>query len=784
MANIQGQKKWSEVRLLETHELARGGVNGNLNEQAKALADRTEFLNQEKASKSEIVQGVFEFGTFAEFNAAKTSLPANCTVVIGEENKTGTGTWGIGNNRWNGIDLKKSSFDPVIQANEYTNQKTEKVIRGLSGKNIFNPTAPDIAIGYFPVHTTGNLQANASYNTTGFIPVVSNLQYSVHYKHYWAWYDANKVFISGTSDANTEKTQTAPVNAVYMRASCPVGVWNVFQVEQSTAPTSYEAYTQEIFLDPNRVRTNSLPSTVLTDNSLAIEKVSFKKTGKNIFNKNAVTNGFYIGANGQQGQSVNHAVSEFIAVQPSTQYMAASGNSGARFICFYDENKLFVSGGLDDSAFTTKTFTTTAQTKFIRVSVRVQDLAGFQVEIGSVSTVFEDYCYKLVVASNIPIIASILNNQVETDHIKDYAITPSKVNFIKTTKNLFNKATATIGVFIDPTNGNTTANTGYDTSALIPVQPSTQYWGQGLNGMRFVAFYNASGILITGGVNDTNKLKTFTTPSDVYFVRVSIDHADLAIFQLEKGSARTEFQSFGYYLETSDGLPIISGGVTATPSISTWAGKSWATLGDSITAGQTWQGFVVNKYGLVWTNYGIGGTKISGSSVDANAMCQDTRINAIPTTVDLVTLMGGTNDWAQNVPLGDINSTDPLTFNGALNTFAQKAFKRWPTKRIALATTPYGEIPAFESRPGWTSPAKNSLGLTTNDYAEAIRQFCKRANLHCIDVALSAGWGALNITEALGGSTTDHLHPTSGSNAAKGIGIVHIKALKDIEPLQ
>lgn len=113
MSNIQGQKKWSEVRLLETHELARGGVNGNLNEQAQALADRTEFLNQEKASKSEIAQGVFEFGTYAEFNSAKAILPLNCTVVIGEENKTGSGQWGIGNNRWNGTSLTKSPYDPV-----------------------------------------------------------------------------------------------------------------------------------------------------------------------------------------------------------------------------------------------------------------------------------------------------------------------------------------------------------------------------------------------------------------------------------------------------------------------------------------------------------------------------------------------------------------------------------------------------------------------------------------------------------------------------------------------
>lgn len=115
MANINGRKKWSPVRLLETHELARGGVNGNLNEQAQALADRTELLMEEKASKTEIVQGVFEFGTYAEFDAAKLSLPLNCTVIINEI-PTGTQTWGQGTNRWNGTTLTKSAYDPLTQA--------------------------------------------------------------------------------------------------------------------------------------------------------------------------------------------------------------------------------------------------------------------------------------------------------------------------------------------------------------------------------------------------------------------------------------------------------------------------------------------------------------------------------------------------------------------------------------------------------------------------------------------------------------------------------------------
>lgn len=115
MANFEGHKNWSPVRILEHSELARGGINGNMNEQAKALTERTELLMEEKASKSEIVQGHYEFNTYAEFNAIKSTLPLNCTVIINEM-PTGTQTWGQGTNRWNGTTLSKSAYDPKAQA--------------------------------------------------------------------------------------------------------------------------------------------------------------------------------------------------------------------------------------------------------------------------------------------------------------------------------------------------------------------------------------------------------------------------------------------------------------------------------------------------------------------------------------------------------------------------------------------------------------------------------------------------------------------------------------------
>lgn len=114
MVDISGDAKWSPVRVLEDNELARGGINGNMNEQAKALVNRTEFLSQEKANKKDIVQGQYRFTTLAKFNAVKSTIPVNSTVIIDEAGEN------QGANTWDGSILKKSSYDPLQQANIYT----------------------------------------------------------------------------------------------------------------------------------------------------------------------------------------------------------------------------------------------------------------------------------------------------------------------------------------------------------------------------------------------------------------------------------------------------------------------------------------------------------------------------------------------------------------------------------------------------------------------------------------------------------------------------------------
>lgn len=218
MPNLEAQAAWVPVREIGI-ELARGGPNGNMNEQAKALLARTEYLNQEKASKFEIVQGHYEFNTYAEFNAIKSTLPLNCTVIINEM-PTGTQTWGQGTNRWNGTTLTKSAYDPLTQAKaDATNKANAAEVNAKTyadaqiAKNTTSFIDTDIAVPIDVLKNTSNnnrinpvtgeLTYSLGINTTDFIPVKAgdhliskptNIN-SFSATPMFAVYDANKVFI-------------------------------------------------------------------------------------------------------------------------------------------------------------------------------------------------------------------------------------------------------------------------------------------------------------------------------------------------------------------------------------------------------------------------------------------------------------------------------------------------------------------------------------------------------------------------------------------------------------
>lgn len=193
-------------------------------------------------------------------------------------------------------------------------------------------------------------------------------------------------------------------------------------------------------------------------------------------------------------------------------------------------------------------------------------------------------------------------------------------------------------------------------------------------------------------------------------------------------------------------------------------GKILCTYGDSITAQQTWQDYVQRELGFSkYYNHGVGGRRLM-------AMATDECLAEITEDFDVILVMGGTNDWAQDRTIGaenDINTDDQTftgTFYGGLNALMKKLTTKYPTKRIVFMTqTPVknsnGEN--FFLKKGSADGLKNSNGNTTRDFAKATLNACGNNHVPCIDLNSLVGWNENNISSFVLNENDMFFHPTS-----------------------
>ncbi|KAF0598719.1 SGNH/GDSL hydrolase family protein [Acinetobacter baumannii] len=95
-----------------------------INETNRATSAEVALQNQVNA----LGGGTYGFNTYSAFDAVKSTIPANSLVNISEVNNTGTGSWGQGDNVWDGTNLTKSPYDPLQLAKDFAN-----------ANKIFNP---------------------------------------------------------------------------------------------------------------------------------------------------------------------------------------------------------------------------------------------------------------------------------------------------------------------------------------------------------------------------------------------------------------------------------------------------------------------------------------------------------------------------------------------------------------------------------------------------------------------------------------------------------------------
>jgi hypothetical protein len=511
-------------------------------------------------------------GVYATVASLQTALPngANGIYLV-----TGDGNWYF----WSGSAWTVGgAYQAVTLADGSVGFK--QLYGAVQGKNLFDKSK--VTAGNFVSSSSGALQVNSVYNASDYIPVKPGTAYTITQTRALAFYDASKTYISGIDNTNNAQlTFTTPANAAYVRVSFVATATDTIQVELGSTATAYEQYgyfsipllkpsMQPASVGQNEITkggvgstniaNNSVLSVHIADSQISARHISGANPGKNLYNKDTRTIGFYISSvDGSRMASSAYDSSDYISIKPNTAYAF----NGFRMMAWYDANKVFISGLDSGVAGNLTTATSPANAAYARCSVGVS-WNPFQFEEGSAPTSYVPY--GITWTSLIPTIApqSVGSAEIKAGGVGETNIAVGSVNnsHLKNAvqgKNLFNKDTVIMNSFIGFDSGTVvTPHASYTSSDWIPVTENTQYAFYGVMTQHY-AFYDANkkriGPATNGGGNDSGGIFITTMPGTA-FMRVTTDQAALGYAQIEKGTARTAWEKYGYslsYLNIKEG---------------------------------------------------------------------------------------------------------------------------------------------------------------------------------------------------------------------------------------
>lgn len=250
--------------------------------------------------------------------------------------------------------------------------------------NLFDKT--NVTAGKYINSTNGLPATNATYSASDFIPIRSNAIYSVNYSRPCAFYDENKVYISGFAIGATPSTFTTPLNAQFFRISpYTTELSNFMLLEGSSMPVTYIPYDDKFIILDSILNTNIRRTT----EKITKDDVSFikKNYGSNLFNIASDKNVLDHYAN-----SVNGATSSNIAYNMAVVDVVGGETytlSDKSHIAWMDANGNFISGsGQSD---TIKTQVAPINAKTLKASVYKAFWTTFRVNVGSVLLPYEPY---------------------------------------------------------------------------------------------------------------------------------------------------------------------------------------------------------------------------------------------------------------------------------------------------------------------------------------------------------------------------------------------------------
>ena len=155
-------------------------------------------------------------------------------------------------------------------------------------------------------------------------------------------------------------------------------------------------------------------------------------------------------------------------------------------------------------------------------------------------------------------------------------------------------------------------------------------------------------------------------------------------------------------------------------------------------------------------------------------MSDDTRINGIPEDTDILTIMGGTNDWASRISIGTIDDDTRDTFIGGYKYLIEKVMQRIPNARIILMTPPFGYYNS-----GVGTGEINGVGTKLIEYINAVKSVAEYYKLPLINMYQDLGINKFNKDSFLIDEDVQ-VHPNSnGGKRIAGLVIGTFEKIKN-----
>nr|WP_302661375.1 GDSL-type esterase/lipase family protein [uncultured Clostridium sp.] len=444
--------------------------------------------------------------------------------------------------------------------------------------------------------------------------------------------------------------------------------------EVATTGTTTEAVQSKV---EEMAEQGLIQAYTLGDNTVEPKKTTFfnEHKGRNLLKPNNIDFGTWLGNNtggttATKEPSANGGWNSFraIEIEPNKDYVflingAFFTGSNANYSYWYDADgnaiSMFEFAGV---------VTSPSNAKYVRASFKGATTSKYGVYQASGVVAHEDY--------------------IEPYYTFDISYLPKEEDNRKKTKNLFDEGAITLDSYLP--GGNLSGNSnGWKVSDFIEVKPNTDYilsqqYSIYTFNSNYCWFYDENKSVISNITSNP-----FTTPANCKYVRFSIQN-QVTYMQLEEGTEIGYYIPYGYEEDYRELLK------------SPLLGKKYCPIGDSITA-SGWGYELARQTGMVVNNYNaIGGTTVSGAYDGTTNMCGTTRIQATPSDTEIITIMGGSNDWSQQsqgsgIPLGDMTDIkigedkvlDRITFTGCYKLMLNRLYRQCPNAQIFILEQTY-----------------------------------------------------------------------------------------------